>query len=257
MIRKHNRRAARAAFAVAFGVAIILGGATAAPAAHDSTTGGNTPVIVGAKNFTEQYVLGQLYKQALEAKGLTVRYKENIGSTELIAKALTSGQITLYPEYTGVMLTVTFGRKSTPKTATGDVRARQDALGQAWLRARQPDALPGRRCRGRAPLDGDSLQAEDGRGPEEGPRPHARRLPGVRDAADRSRRHGPGIRGQRRRLPAAVGDQRLHAAGSEEGARCRRLLDRSPAGLHRSTSSSRIRRTSSGSSTSRRSCRGS
>ena len=117
MIRKHNRRAARAAFAVAFGVAIILGGAAAAPAAPDATTGGGTPVIVGAKNFTEQYVLGQLYKQALEAKGLTVSYKENIGSTELIAKALTSGQITLYPEYTGVMLTVTFGRKSTPKTA--------------------------------------------------------------------------------------------------------------------------------------------
>ena len=62
-------------------------------------------------------MLGQLYKQALEAKGLKVGYKENIGSTELIAKALTSGQITMYPEYTGVMLTVTFGRKSTPKTA--------------------------------------------------------------------------------------------------------------------------------------------
>ncbi len=117
MIRKHNRRAARAAFAVAFGVAIILGGATAASAAHDETAGGSTPVVVGAKNFTEQYVLGQLYRQALQAKGLTVGYKENIGSTELIAKALTSGQITLYPEYTGVMLTVTFGRKSTPKTA--------------------------------------------------------------------------------------------------------------------------------------------
>ena len=117
MIRKHNRRAARAAFAIAFGVAIILGGGTAATAATDESTGGNTPVIVGAKNFTEQYVLGQLYRQALQAKGLTVGYKENIGSTELIAKALTSGQITLYPEYTGVMLTVTFGRKSTPKTA--------------------------------------------------------------------------------------------------------------------------------------------
>ena len=117
MIRKHNRRAARAAFAVAFGVAIILGGATAASAAKDESTGGGTPITVGAKNFTEQYVLGQLYRQALQAKGLTVGYKENIGSTELITKALTSGQITLYPEYTGIMLTATFGRKSTPKTA--------------------------------------------------------------------------------------------------------------------------------------------
>lgn len=115
MVRKHNRRAAKAAFAIAIGVALVLGGATSAPAAPDEQAA--TPIVLGAKNFTEQYVLGQLYKQALEAKGLTVGYKENIGSTELIAKALTSGQLTLYPEYTGVMLTVTFGRKSTPKTA--------------------------------------------------------------------------------------------------------------------------------------------
>jgi osmoprotectant transport system substrate-binding protein len=115
VVRKHNRRAAKAAFAVAMGVALLLGGTTAAAAAPDR--GEATPVIVGAKNFTEQYVLGQLYKQALEARGLKVSYKENIGSTEIAAKALTSGQITLYPEYTGVMLSVTFGRKTTPPSA--------------------------------------------------------------------------------------------------------------------------------------------
>ena len=115
MVRKHNRRAAKAAFAVAMGVALLLGGTTAASAAPDR--GEATPIIVGAKNFTEQFVLGQLYKQALEARGLKVSYKENIGSTEIAAKALTSGQITLYPEYTGVMLSVTFGRKTTPPSA--------------------------------------------------------------------------------------------------------------------------------------------
>jgi len=115
MIRKHNRRAAKAAFAIAIGVALVLGGAAAAPAAQEETQA--TPIVIGTKNFTEQYVLGQLYKQALEAKGLKVGYKENIASTEVIVKSLTSGKITAYPEYTGVMLTVTFGRKSTPKTA--------------------------------------------------------------------------------------------------------------------------------------------
>jgi osmoprotectant transport system substrate-binding protein len=115
VIRKHNRRAAKAAFAVAIGVALVLGGAAAAPAAQDRDQA--TPIVIGTKNFTEQYVLGQLYKQALEAKGLKVGYKENIASTEVIVKSLTSGKITAYPEYTGVMLTVTFGRKSTPKTA--------------------------------------------------------------------------------------------------------------------------------------------
>ena len=68
MIRKHNRRAAKAAFAIALGVAIVLGGAAAAPAALEKQQA--TPIIIGTKNFPEQYVLGQLYKQALEAQGL-------------------------------------------------------------------------------------------------------------------------------------------------------------------------------------------
>ena len=78
-----------------------------------------TPIIIGTKNFPEQFILGQLYKQALEAKGFKVSYKENIGSTELIDKALRSGKITFYPEYTGIMLTVTFTQDDLPKTALG------------------------------------------------------------------------------------------------------------------------------------------
>ena len=113
VIRKHQRRAAKAAFTIALGVALVLGGAAAAPAAESQAT----PIIVGAKNFPEQYVLGQLYRQALEAQGFEVQYKENIGSTELIDSALRSGRVTIYPEYTGIMLSVTFKRKSLPKTA--------------------------------------------------------------------------------------------------------------------------------------------
>jgi osmoprotectant transport system substrate-binding protein len=114
VIRKHNRRAAKAAFSIALGVALVLGLlVSAAPAAQTQTT----PIIVGAKNFPEQYILGQLYRQALKAEGFTVGYKENIGSTELIDAALRSGQVTIYPEYTGIMLSVTFKRKTLPKTA--------------------------------------------------------------------------------------------------------------------------------------------
>jgi osmoprotectant transport system substrate-binding protein len=114
VIRKHNRRAAKAAFSIALGVALVLGLlVSSAPAAQTQST----PIIVGTKNFTEQYVLGQLYRQALVAAGFQVRYKENIGSTELIDKSLRSGQVTLYPEYTGTMLAVTFRRKTVPKTA--------------------------------------------------------------------------------------------------------------------------------------------
>src|SRR5262245_40053396 len=117
MIRKHTRRAAKAAFAVALGVALILGVFAAAATAGQERSQA-TPIIIGTKNFPEQYILGQLYKQALEAKGFTVAgYKENIGSTELAWTALKSGRITMYPEYTGTALSVTFGRKTAPKTA--------------------------------------------------------------------------------------------------------------------------------------------
>jgi osmoprotectant transport system substrate-binding protein len=71
-----------------------------APAASTGTSGGKS-LTLGTKDFTEEFVLGQLYKQALEAKGYTVNYKENIGATEVIDRALTSGQIDAYPEYTG------------------------------------------------------------------------------------------------------------------------------------------------------------
>ena len=118
MIRKHNRRAAKAAFSVAFGVALILGLVAAAPAAVGGAAAQKaTPIIVGTKNFPEQYVLGQLYKQALEAAGFDVQYKENIASTELIDTSLKSGKITMYPEYTGIMLSVTFKKKALPKSA--------------------------------------------------------------------------------------------------------------------------------------------
>jgi osmoprotectant transport system substrate-binding protein len=118
VIRKHTRRAAKAAYSVALGVALLIGGTAAATAADTPDSAKQTtPIIIGTKNFGEAFVLGQLYKQALEAKGFKVSYKESIGSTELITKALTSGRITMYPEYIGIALTATFGRKSFPKTA--------------------------------------------------------------------------------------------------------------------------------------------
>jgi osmoprotectant transport system substrate-binding protein len=89
-------------------------------------------VIIGTKNFPEEFILGQLYKQALQAKGFTVSYKENIGSTELIQTSLTSGKINFYPEYTGVIVQVVFHRKSSPKTALA-----------TWQLAKQLEAAKG------------------------------------------------------------------------------------------------------------------
>lgn len=78
---------------------------------------GKPPVTLGDKNFTEQYILGELYAQALRAKGFTVNAKSNIGSSEITDKALTSGKIDLYPEYTGVIVTELSGAKDQPKSA--------------------------------------------------------------------------------------------------------------------------------------------
>jgi osmoprotectant transport system substrate-binding protein len=62
------------------------------------------PVRVGSKNFTEQFVLAELYAQALEAAGVKVEKKLNLGGTLIAHKALEEKQIDLYPEYTGTIL---------------------------------------------------------------------------------------------------------------------------------------------------------
>jgi len=67
---------------------------------------GKPALTIGTKDFTEEFVLGQLYTQALRAKGYKVNLELNIGATEIIDKALTSKAIDAYPEYTGVSLSV-------------------------------------------------------------------------------------------------------------------------------------------------------
>ena len=61
-------------------------------------------VRVGSKNFTEQFVLAELYAQALEAAGVKVERKLNLGGTLIAHKALEEKQIDMYPEYTGTIL---------------------------------------------------------------------------------------------------------------------------------------------------------
>lgn len=67
---------------------------------------GKPAVTIGTKNFTEQVILGQLYTQALRAKGFTINLKPGIGPTEVVSPALIRGLIDMYPEYTGVIVSV-------------------------------------------------------------------------------------------------------------------------------------------------------
>jgi osmoprotectant transport system substrate-binding protein len=92
------------------------GGQTTSEQAAAKPGEGKPPVTLGTKDFTEEFILGELYKQALEAKGYTVKLKKNIGSTEIIDKALTSKQIDGYPEYLGVSVAVVARKDIVPKS---------------------------------------------------------------------------------------------------------------------------------------------
>jgi osmoprotectant transport system substrate-binding protein len=59
------------------------------------------PVTIGDKNTPEQFVLGELYRQALAAKGFSVSLNRNIGPTEVTIKAMQTGTLDMYPEYVG------------------------------------------------------------------------------------------------------------------------------------------------------------
>jgi osmoprotectant transport system substrate-binding protein len=65
---------------------------------------GKPPVVIGDKNFTEEFILGQLYAQALRAKGFTVTLKPDLGPSRTTDDDLVRGRIDMYPEYTGVIV---------------------------------------------------------------------------------------------------------------------------------------------------------
>ena len=69
-------------------------------------------LTVGSKNFTEQYILGEIYVQALQAAGYKVKKDLDLGSEQIAYKALKGGQIDGYPEYTGTSLTSFFKIKT-------------------------------------------------------------------------------------------------------------------------------------------------
>ncbi len=76
-------------------------------------------LTVGSKNFTEQYVLGEIYAQALEAAGYKIKTDLKLGSEVIAYKALRQREVDAYPEYTGTALTSFFDVKvqDVPKEA--------------------------------------------------------------------------------------------------------------------------------------------
>jgi osmoprotectant transport system substrate-binding protein len=81
---------------------------------NEGGNGGGPTITVGSKNFTEQYILGNMYALALENAGFNVEEKLNLGSVQVADRALQSGQIDLYPEYTGTSLETVLDYKGDP-----------------------------------------------------------------------------------------------------------------------------------------------
>ena len=73
------------------------GGASGSAAPSDT-------IVVGSANFTESQILAEIYAQALQAKGVNVEKRLNIGSRETYIPGLQDGSLDLMPEYTGVLL---------------------------------------------------------------------------------------------------------------------------------------------------------
>jgi osmoprotectant transport system substrate-binding protein len=66
-------------------------------------------IVVGSKNFAEQRILGEIFAQGLAAAGYDISTELNLGDEKTALKAVKSGQIDAYPEYTGTALGSFFG----------------------------------------------------------------------------------------------------------------------------------------------------
>lgn len=84
---------------------VLLSSALLLGACAPSTAGdGAGTVIVGSKDFTEQFIVAEMYAQLLENEGFTVERKLNLGGTPIAHEAIMNGDIDLYPEYTSTGL---------------------------------------------------------------------------------------------------------------------------------------------------------
>lgn len=79
---------------------------------------GKPPVTIGDENLPEQFLLGQLYYQALKAQGFPVTLNPNIGPTQVVQQALATGQLAMYPEYLDTWNTAVAGITRTFRTRT-------------------------------------------------------------------------------------------------------------------------------------------
>jgi len=115
-----------AAAAVALAAILPLSACGGDPTSGGGTGDASSPAItIGSANFPENQLLAEMYAQALEAKGVKVTRKFNIGARELYLKALKDGSINMIPEYNGAFLAALSPNGAVPDgvTTTDQVNA--------------------------------------------------------------------------------------------------------------------------------------
>jgi len=88
--------------------------------------GGSASIVVGSAAFPESEIIMQIYAQALEAEGVKVQTKPNIGQRDVYLAALKDGSIDLIPEYSGNLLQF-FDKKATESSSEDVYAALQKA----------------------------------------------------------------------------------------------------------------------------------
>ena len=116
-----------AAAATAASLGLFLAACGGDPAASGGDKSASDTITVGSAAFPENEIIAEIYAQGLEAKGVKVKKKLNIGAREVYIPALESGEIDLLPEYTGNLLQ--FVDKTATATSSQDIHAAlSDAL---------------------------------------------------------------------------------------------------------------------------------
>ena len=128
-----RRRAgpARTAVAAAAAVAIVVLAGSALMAVRAPGA-----IVVGSKNFTEQLILGEIVAQTIEREtGLPVQRRLNLGGTLICDRALLTGDVDVYVEYTGTALTAIFHQPvvKDPAAVIGTVRELYANTGRTLL----------------------------------------------------------------------------------------------------------------------------
>jgi len=103
-VRRDGRR-------IAIGFAALLLGTAVAAAAL--LRGGGADYVIGAKNFSEQYILAGLMAERIERGGHTATSKEGLGSA-VIFRALAGNDIDAYVDYSGTLWTNVMERRDVP-----------------------------------------------------------------------------------------------------------------------------------------------